>query len=175
MKGIHPVTPEVYYADETDVVVADREIIDFLKAEAARQPRRRCRLCLHDGVDNSLHEMLIVHEKHTYVPPHKHLGKSESFHVVEGDMAVLLFGDQGELERVIRMSAPGGENVFCYRLGVPKFHSVLPLSDWVVFHEVTNGPFRREDMVFADWAPGQGDEAAGEMFIRTTMDQISDF
>ncbi|WP_319585142.1 WbuC family cupin fold metalloprotein [uncultured Pseudodesulfovibrio sp.] len=172
MQGIHPVTPEVYYADETDVVVAGPEVIDFLKAEAARQPRRRCRLCLHDGVENTLHEMLIVHEKHTFVPPHKHLGKSESFHVVEGDMAVLLFDDQGGLERVIRLSAPGGEHAFCYRLGAQKFHSLIPLSDWVVFHEVANGPFNRDDMIFADWAPQEGDQAAGAAFVGSMLQRL---
>ena len=42
----------------------------------------------------------------------------------------------------------------CYaRLDEPVYHSLVIRSGLLVFHEVTRGPFVREETVFADWSP----------------------
>src|SRR5207247_7893851 len=87
--GARVESAEVRYAIEA-VITVDAEDVAQLKREAQRNPRRRVRLCAHGGIDDSLHEMLIVHANNTYVRPHRHLGKSESFHVIEGDVEVVL-------------------------------------------------------------------------------------
>lgn len=171
-KDVHLIkeSNEVYYPPSPEVVVVDSGVIDFLKQKAEENPRHCCRLCLHGNTDDRLHEMLIVQKQHMYVPPHKHLGKSESFHMLEGDMGVVLFDEAGKVERVIRLCAPGGGRAFCYRLGAETFHTVVPLSAWAVFHEVTNGPFRREEMVKPSWAPADGDEAAQKLFLSNLLE-----
>jgi cupin fold WbuC family metalloprotein len=156
---------EVYYSEAPVITVGPAEI-DFLKNAAAENTRRRARLCTHPGIEDALHEMLIVHMDSTYVRPHKHLGKSESFHIIEGALKVFLFTDDGELTDTIDFGASGSGRNFYYRLSTPMFHSVLPVSDFVVFHEVTNGPFDRADCVFAPWAPsedGTADEQSAFM------------
>ena len=45
-------------------------------------------------------------------------------------------------------------------------------SERVIFHETTNGPFRREDTIFAPWAPEESDEAAGARFLSSLADQV---
>ena len=75
--------PEVYYSDDAIVAVDDATIAE-LKRLAAQNPRLRSRLCTHPDPSDGLHEMLIVHHREAYVRPHKHLGKPESFHVIEG-------------------------------------------------------------------------------------------
>jgi cupin fold WbuC family metalloprotein len=153
--------PEVFYSDNSIVKVASHEI-GYLKDQAMAQPRLRSRLCTHPDVENTLHEMLIVHTKETYVRPHMHINRSESFHVIEGEMDVILFDDLGQIQQVIGMAPYPSNKVFYYRLNQELFHSLIIRSDIAVFHEVTNGPFDPISTVFPDWAPEQKTENFGE-------------
>jgi cupin fold WbuC family metalloprotein len=146
------VNDEVYVSTDqvTEVSSAD---IAFLKKKAMENPRRRVRLCTHTSSDDLLHEMLIVHARGNYVPPHRHKGKSESFHIIEGRLKIVLFDDEGTIDKIIEIAASDPEAIFFYRLSAPIYHTVIPMTDYVIFHETTNGPFRREDMEFAPWAP----------------------
>lgn len=144
--------PEVLFTATALTSVERRDISDF-KQLAARNPRKRVRLCTHDSAADSLHEMLIVHEHSAYVRPHKHPGKTESAHIIEGRADLVLFDDGGRIDGVIRMGDYGSGATFYYRMSEPKFHTLIIRSDVVVFHEVTNGPFDRSDTVFASWAP----------------------
>jgi cupin fold WbuC family metalloprotein len=143
---------EVLYA-ESPLVTLSRPDIEWLKQRALKNPRKRIRICTHPDSGDRLHEMLIVHMRDTYVRPHKHLNKSESFHVISGEVDVVLFRDAGAVDAVIPMGEYGSGKRFYYRLNHERYHTLLIRSDVLVFHEVTNGPFRREDMAFAPWAP----------------------
>ena len=143
---------EVFFAGEVIACVGAADI-EFLKRRARSNKRQRVRLCAHLSTDEAVHEMLIVHARNTYVRPHKHRRKSESFHIIEGELKVVIFDDAGNVARVIAMGDYQSDKVFYYRLGEDCFHTVVPVSDFVVFHETTGGPFRREDTIFADWAP----------------------
>jgi cupin fold WbuC family metalloprotein len=139
--------------------------VDELKRLAAATARRRIRVCAHPGPDDPLHEMLIVHAADAYVRPHKHVGKSESLHVVEGEADAVFFDDEGNLVEAVPLgTAPG--RTFYYRIQAPLFHTLLVASDFFVFHEVTNGPFRREETVFAPWSPEEDDVLAADDFRR---------
>ena len=100
--------PEVYYSD----VTADDATIAELKRIAAGNPRLRSRLCTHPDPSSGLHEMLIVHHREAYVRPHKHLGKPESFHVIEGTAQVVIFEDDGRIREVLEM-APSAAIIAC--------------------------------------------------------------
>ena len=143
---------EVLYTTES-VTNVNRSDIDFLKIKSNENKRKRVRLCTHLDVNDGLHEMIIVHHKGNYVPPHKHLGKSESFHMIEGVLKIILFEDDGSILRIIILDAEGMDGFFYYRLSKSLYHTVIPVTDIVVFHETTNGPFRREDMIIPKWAP----------------------
>ena len=49
---------------------------------AKRTNRKRIRICAHPSSKNAVHDMLIVHFRDTYVRPHKHLNKDETFHLI---------------------------------------------------------------------------------------------
>ena len=147
---------EILYTNSGITKVDDKDI-DFLKDKASGNKRKRIRLCAHLDINDSLHEMLIVQCMGNYIPPHKHPGKSESFHIIEGALEVVLFFDDGRIREVISMGQPHNNKSFYYRLSKSMFHTVLPTSEIVVFHETTNGPFRREDLVLAKWAPHEDD------------------
>ena len=148
---------EVFYTNNNITKVSDKDVM-FLKGKAKVNKRKRARLCAHPDRSSALHEMVIVLSRGIYIPPHKHFEKSESFHIIEGSLDVVIFIDDGGIREVISMSERcSGDNVFFYRLGESLFHTVLPTSEMVVFHETTNGPFRKEDTVFAEWAPNEDD------------------
>lgn len=143
---------EVLYPGEEVVLVDSADLAEF-KRLALLNPRKRIRLCTHNSPEDALHEMFIVHTNETYVRPHKHIGKAESFSILEGETDLVLFEDDGTVREIVRMGAPGSGLKFYHRLAGPVFHSLLIRSDILIFHEITQGPFVREQTVFADWAP----------------------
>ena len=146
------VSQEAFYSRQA-ISEVNNSTIDFLLEKVDESPRKRVRLCLHDNVGNPLHEMAIVLGRGSYIRPHKHEGKTESFHIIEGRLSVVFFDDQGKVEKVIRMGPCKSGLTFFYRLATSCFHAVIPESEYVIFHETTNGPFNPEDTEYANWAP----------------------
>jgi cupin fold WbuC family metalloprotein len=164
--------PEVYYSDDA-IVTADDATIAELKRIAAQNPRLRSRLCTHPDPSSALHEMLIVHHRKAYVRPHKHAGKPESFHLIEGTAQVVVFDDAGKIRDVLDM-APYGQGKLCYyRLPDEVFHTILITSEWLVFHETTAGPFDPSRTAFPDWAPDGRDEAAAARYAARLASQAA--
>lgn len=163
---------EVFISKEPVTTVSASDV-EFLKDRALENPRKRVRLCAHSASDDLLHEMLIVHARGNYVPPHRHKGKSESFHMIEGMLKIVLFDDQGNTTHIIKMAAGDPDATLFYRLSAPIYHTVIALTELVVFHETTNGPFRREDMEFAPWAPAEdAPPAAQQAYINGLIQKI---
>lgn len=150
------VSPEVFVADEA-VPKVDAAVIAALKAQALRSPRRRCRLCAHKDVSERLHEMFLVMARDSYIRPHKHIGKSESWHVIEGAADIVFFDEAGRITEWFPVASGGT----CYfRVDEPRYHTQIIRSELVVVHEVTTGPFRRAETVWAPWAPAESDVPA---------------
>ena len=166
--GLTRINDEVYETDGEIAMLTARDVA-FLKRAAAVNPRRRARICAHHGTGDRLHEMVMVHAGGVYIRPHKHLDKSESFHIIEGRLKVFLFDDAGKLTQTIQMGEPGSGDVFFYRLQSSVYHSVLPESDFVVYHEVTNGPFDPARTIPAPWAPAEGDAAKSAKFLKSLL------
>ena len=66
-------------------------------------------------------------------------------------LAVVIFSDDGNIMRIVILGGKS-KNLY-YRLSDNFYHTVVPLSEYVVFHEVTNGPFNKGDMILPKWAP----------------------
>lgn len=157
---------EVFYPND-EVVVVDATDIESLKRAALASPRKRARICTHRASSDGLHEMLIVLRHGSYVRPHKHIGKIESFSIFEGEADIVLFHDDGTVREVIPMGPVGSGRTFYYRLSEPTFHTVIVHSESLVFHEVTDGPFRREQTVFATWSAQDDDTAGVSRFLKS--------
>ncbi len=168
MMRFREINEEVLYVEDS-IIKVDSEDIEYLKKRANQNQRKRIRLCAHKDVDDKLHEMLIVHGKDAYIRPHKHLTKCESFHVIEGSADVIIFDDAGDVTEIIHMGNYYRGDRFYYRLSEPCYHTLLIRSEFLVFREAANGPFRREDTLVAPWAPDENDGAARDKF----MNQLS--
>lgn len=164
---------EVLYST-SHVVTASSEDISALKALSAKNPRKRCRLCAHPDSHNPLHDMLIVHGKDAYVRPHKHIGKSETLHVIEGTALMLIFDDMGHITRSAQLGELSSNNIFFYRMPEGVFHSLIITSEWFVFHESTTGPFDSTKTEFPDWGPNNDDDEAITTYQNMLMNSIAD-
>ncbi len=148
------------FRDSNPIVSVSDSDIAFLGDALASNANGRVRLCAHAGSDAPVHEMLIALTPFTYVRPHRHFGKSESFHMIDGEVEVVIFSVEGKISSVISLGSYGRDRTFYYRLSTDLFHTVLVNSSRAVFHETTNGPFVREETQYAEWAP---DAAALDM------------
>jgi len=168
------INDEVLYADGPIVKLGESEI-DFLKQRAAANRRKRIRLCAHRDVQDPLHEMIIVLRNDSYIRPHRHVEKAESFHIVEGQVDVVIFDRAGKITEVVQMGDYRSGHKFFYRLSVPDFHTLLIRSDYVVFHETTNGPFDSARSIYAEWAPDDADKAAVSVFTSNLAEEVRVF
>lgn len=147
----------VFYTPD-DVVEVGANWYDILKANARTATKRRSRLCLHRSPDDPLHEMVIVFHRDAVIQPHRHSTKTESYHIVFGELDIVLFDETGQPTRLIRMGDFASGKSHIYRVNEPIWHSVIIRSEFAAIHEVTNGPFRVEESEFAPWAPEEPEE-----------------
>src|SRR5438552_15050670 len=96
------VNEEVLYADEP-IVKVDESDIELLKKKAGGNHRKRIRLCAHHDIQDKLHEMIIVLGNDTYIRPHRHIDKVESFHIIQGLVDVVIFDQEGSILEVVQM------------------------------------------------------------------------
>nr|NQU89367.1 WbuC family cupin fold metalloprotein [Bacteroidota bacterium] len=156
---------EVLFCRES-ITRIDRTDVQKLITLAKANSRERIRLCTHHSTNESIHEMLIVHSKNTYVRPHKHLGKPESFHVIEGQADIVEFDEDGDVGDVIQMGNYASDRAFYYRISTALYHTLIIRTDVLVFHETTMGPFNRKDTVFASWSPEENDRVGIALFVK---------
>lgn len=172
--NLRKVNDEVFIAEDAIVRIGDAEI-EFLKEQARISPRKRARICAHKTNDDALHEMVIVISADSYIHPHRHVGKSESFHIVEGEVDVAVFDDDGKLSGVIQLGAPASGRCFYYRLSESAFHTLLIRSEYLIVHEVTNGPFDRDRTVLAKFAPTEDCEAEARAYMQRVSTQVAQY
>ena len=172
MIGVDQINDEVFVAQDAIVHFGDEEIA-FVKQQANISPRKRSRICAHKTNEDPLHEMLIAIVAGSYIHPHKHFGKSESFHIVDGEVDVAVFDENGHITDVFELGVPGSGRQFFYRLAESKFHTLIIRTDFLVVHEVTNGPFIRDNITLAPFAPNEGEFEKVEKYMQTVSEQIA--
>ncbi len=166
--------PGVWITDDR-MVLADKELLDFLKAQVPSSPFNRVRLCAHKDPNDSIHEMIIVLGKDTYVRPHRHVNKTESFHVIEGAADAVFFDDNGDIADVVFLGAANTDGTFFYRLTESRYHTQIIRSPFLVVHEVTSGPFNRCDTEFPIWSSDITDNHTRTEFFRELTSRVAEF
>ena len=136
--------------NSSELFVLNEEIIHNLKIIASRHPLKRARVCLHESLDNKVHEMIIVAHKDGIIPPHSHpIDKPESYHVIEGVLQVSIFNNDGALKETFVLKHD--EHPKMYRIQGGVWHQPIPVTEWVIYHEVATGPFNKEkDVIFLE-------------------------
>jgi cupin fold WbuC family metalloprotein len=160
---------EVYLATD-DIVRLDQRAVEFIKQQAIASPRKRARICAHKSPDDTLHEMVIAILAESYIRPHRHHGKIESFHLIEGRADIVILNEEGEIVDVVKL---GGEHCFYYRLNTPYYHTLIIHSPILVIHEITNGPFDVKASDFASFSPEDHHQADSVNYINHLKQKIS--
>ncbi len=148
-----------------DVIRLDDELLDEVLAEARRSTRRRTIRRLHDGDWEHAHRMLNAMLPGTYSRPHRHRDRyqGESFVILRGRVAALVFTDQGTIDRARSVVLQAGQGPFGVDLPAGTWHAIVVLEAAALF-EVKGQPDAGYDQAtdkdFAPWAPSEGDPAA---------------
>jgi len=166
---------QAVFATTDDMIKIDGSTVDLLRSEAQESLRQRVRFNAHDGPAALVHEMIIALAHDTYIAPHKHFSKPESFHIIEGQLDIVIFNDDGVIREIVGMGDYASGKIFYYRNASPMFHAVVVRSRVVIFQETTQGPFVKEHTVFAPWAPSvEGPEAAAYLLaLRRDIEAVS--
>lgn len=158
-----PLTTTNYLGKE--ILEIDALQIEELKKAAVLDPFGRARICLHLDPDDPIHEMVIAFNHNSYARPHRNVRNSKSYFVIEGNMLVLIFDDEGQITRRIELdTASNGKPFFC-RLNANCWHTVIAKSDILVFLETNGGPFVKVLEEYAPWAPEIDDHDGTNAFF----------
>jgi len=146
------------FRNEENVIQVGEKWLEQVKEAALASPRGRARLLMHQSEDDPIQEMLIVFAKGAQIRPHRTLNKSESFHVLDGRLKMIMFGESGAVIDSFEMGPVGSGSTFMTRFARGPFYTYVVLSDYVVTHEITKGPFSADDTETPDWALEEGPE-----------------
>ncbi len=137
-----------------DVITVTPKMIEELVQIAEASPLQRARYCLHPDDASSVQEMVIVITRLCDVRPHRHLGKAETFYLLSGEMDVTLYDDEGKATCRLELGDQASGKARSFRLAGNRWHSVRSVTPYVVFSEVTEGPFSPSHSEFPSWDDG---------------------
>ena len=165
---------EVFYPEDShQVTILSKQDTDFLQNVALSNERKRSRICTHSSIKDDIHEMFIYHPKATYVRPHKHMSKDESFCLIVGEIDLVIFNDDGMIVKVLRMGNYESGKAFYYRIHTNIYHTQIFRED-TIFHEVSKGPFNKKNNLDADWAPNEKNGEFVKNYINKLEIQINE-
>jgi cupin fold WbuC family metalloprotein len=161
-------TASYFATDATSFV--DRADLDELKRVAIAESGP-ARYSLHESPASTLHSMVILQPFGTYAQPRKHLTKAKLFHIVDGEMAVVIFEEDGSVRAVHHM---GADHVLIVHVESDCYHTNIALTPQAVYHEVITGPFDRgsADRVFASFAPSDTEQEKGLAYVRASIASV---
>ncbi len=155
--------PEIIKNNE-DLLFINDELVDKIKMESQKSDRNIARLLMHKSHDDLVQEMLIAMCKDSCIIPNRCEGKSESLQIIEGRLLIVIFDECGVPIKKVEMSQFGSGKVSLYRMSSTPWHTMIPLSNSVVVHEVIEGPFSNVSDPIPDWIPNDHGKLAS--FIR---------
>ena len=93
----------------------------------------------------------------------------------EGYGDIVLFNEEGGIVDVTHLGDRQLEDKFYHKLADPIFHTLVVRSEFLIFHEVTNGPFRSSNTVFPSWAPKEADDSEIKVFMSSLDKTIEEY
>jgi cupin fold WbuC family metalloprotein len=114
----------------------DKELNKILSI--SKKINQDIRLCLHNKFSDNLQSMVIVNRKASILEPHFHKKMDEVLSIFYGKAIFFIFNKNGTINEKIVLKA-GNHNLKFVKSN--QTHLLLPLSNFVVFHETHRGPF----------------------------------
>jgi len=127
--------------------IFNNKFLNFLEKNYFKY-KKDIRICMHKNSAAKHHDMILLQQKKNFYLPHKHLRKGETYHILKGKMACVIFYDNGKIKSKDIISK---NNIF--RTPINVYHTMLPLTKYVIYHESKVGPFlKKNDSVFPSWS-----------------------
>nr|WP_302830116.1 WbuC family cupin fold metalloprotein [uncultured Bacteroides sp.] len=145
------------------------ELLNKVTSQAKVNPRLRMNYNFHASMDEPVHRMLNALEPDTYLPPHRHVDKEETYLLLRGSMWVLFYDDYGNVTDKVLLNPLEGK----YGLEIPSgtWHSIIVLESGTVIFEIKKGPYSplpAKDI--ASWAPAPSDVKGAEAFMNKMLE-----
>lgn len=138
------------------------ELLDTVTSQAKENSRLRMNYNFHASMDAPIHRLLNALEPGTYLPPHRHTGKEETYLVLRGSLLAFV------TDKVCLNPSEGK-----YGLEIPSntWHSIIALESGTVIFEIKKGPYQplpSEDL--ASWAPQTSDTEGIKAFMKRMLE-----
>lgn len=160
----------VDFSNEDIVIVRRRQFEEFINQSNANTDNAKYRFCMHDSPENKLQEMFIVRKKGDYCMPDRHNDIPETHIIMQGEEAVIMFGEDGKILDVFFL---GGESdVLAYRINTAVYHMTVAISEMAIDYEVKPGPFTPKTNEYPEWAPAYGEDNKIEDFMKYIINEI---
>lgn len=145
------------------------ELLDMVTSQAKENSRLRMNYNFHDSMDAPVHRLLNALEPGTYLPPHRHADKEETYLVLRGSLLAFYYDDAGNVIEKVCLNPLEGK----YGLDIPPctWHSIVVLEPGTVIFEIKKGPYQplpQEDL--AAWAPLASDEEGVKVFLKRMLE-----
>jgi len=137
-------------------VLIDQSLLNWIVSKAKQSESKHFRYCLHHDTSSLVQEMIIAVTKDSLFPPHRHpLNKSESIHLIHGEIVTFIFDQSGNVANIYRLSNINKKaQCLLHRVEGGEWHLPICISDYAIYHEVYAGPYNKEqDVENAPWAP----------------------
>ena len=147
-------------------ILIDETLASEAIQAARNSTRHRSLYPLHKRNEDKVHRLLRALEPDSYVAPHRHdhQNHTESFIVLKGKLAVVLFADDGRPSEHVVLTA--GVSPWGVEVPAGTWHTTLALEPGTVLFEVLEGPWNpATHKQFPSWAVSESDVAAGQAFI----------
>ena len=146
------------------------ELIDKVIEEARNSPRLRMNYNFHPELSDPVQRLLNALEPWTYIRPHKHTTKEESFVLLRGTILAVSFNDDGKILDHAVLSQETG--ILGIEFEENTFHMLTSLETGSAVFEIKEGPFiPHTEGSSASWSPKEGTpEAKG--FLAKIFDEL---
>ncbi len=141
-----------------DVKLFEHKFFDDLSERARSNPRRRQHSNIHVDYSEHCQRLFNAIEPDSYIRPHRHASdpRSELLVAICGAMAVVIFDNEGCIERIAKLATEKFAEGSCFAVEVSpmEWHTVIALQKGSILLEVKAGPFNpASPKDFATWAP----------------------
>lgn|SRR3989338_4041392 len=139
------------HRNSNNFIVVDKQWLIRLKNDAKQSEKQMARLLMHHAVNDYVQEMLIAFTDQCNIKPNHSENKTESLQVLEGELLLTIFNEQGKVLEEIEMGPVGSSKPFLYRFHSSPWHTMSAKTPEVVVHEILQGPFVKVEEKEPEW------------------------
>lgn len=139
------------FSNKDNFIGINNDWLDKLEGAAKQSERQVSRLLMHTSREEGVQEMLIAFTNQCVITPNRSPGKSESLHVLRGEISLIFFDEDGSVKEKLIMAPLGSGKPFMYRLCSTPWHTMVSLTPVAVVHEILQGPFMQSNETLPGW------------------------